>query len=74
MPAFPAEPVMPRADEMKNLIIQQDTHAMDETSKKNLARHLQKCTKAFQTSSTKSILQKDRIQFLITINNKAKVR
>ncbi|PQE18246.1 transposase tan1 [Rutstroemia sp. NJR-2017a BBW] len=100
MPAPPAEPVMPRADEVKvgscqqdiepqtpvtpvsaetfmslqNLIIQQDAHALDETSKQNLARHLQKCTKAFQTSSAKSILQEDRIQFLTTINNEAKVR
>ena len=38
------------------------------------ARHLQICTKAFQKSSAKSILQEDRIQFLTTINNEAKVR
>ncbi|KAL7907783.1 hypothetical protein GGI35DRAFT_67343 [Trichoderma velutinum] len=37
-------------------------------------RHLQMCTKAFQKSSPKSILQEDRIQFLTTINNEAKVR
>ncbi|EMR88324.1 hypothetical protein BcDW1_3031 [Botrytis cinerea BcDW1] len=100
MPAPPAEPAIPKADEMKvgsyrqdiepqtpvtpitaeafmslqNLIIQQDAHALDETSKQNLARHLQKCTKAFQTSSARSILQEDRIQFLTTINNEAKVR
>jgi hypothetical protein len=36
--------------------------------------HLQICTKAFQKSSAKSILQEDRIQFLTTINNEAKVR
>jgi hypothetical protein len=35
---------------------------------------LQICIKAFQKSSAKSILQKDRIQFLTTINNEAKVR
>jgi hypothetical protein len=100
MPAPPAEPAIPRADEVKvgscqqdvepqtpvtpvsaeafmslqNLIIQRDAHALDETSKQNLARHLQMCTKAFQKSSAKSILQEDRIQFLTTINNEAKVR
>ncbi|KAF8850967.1 hypothetical protein BDZ45DRAFT_708116 [Acephala macrosclerotiorum] len=40
----------------------------------NLSKHLQKCTKAFQKSSTETILQKNRIRFLTTINNKAKVR
>ncbi|TGO07194.1 hypothetical protein BTUL_0312g00020 [Botrytis tulipae] len=100
MPAPPAEPVIPKADEMKvgsyrqdiesqilvmpitaeafislqNLIIQQNVYTLDKTSKQNLTRHLQKCTKAFQISSARSILQKNRIQFLITINNKAKVR
>jgi hypothetical protein len=59
---------------LQNLIIQRDTHALDETSKQNLARHLQKCAKAFQKSSTQAILQEDRIQFLTTINNEAKVR
>jgi hypothetical protein len=59
---------------LQNLIIQQDTHALDETSKQNLAKHLQKCTKAFQKSSTLSVLQEDRIRFLTTINNEAKVR
>jgi hypothetical protein len=43
-------------------------------SKQNLARHLQIGTKAFQKSSAMSILQEDRIQFLTTINNEAKVR
>ena len=83
MPAPPAEPAIPRADEVKvgscrqdvepqtpvtpvsaeafmslqNLIIQRDAYALDETSKRNLARHLQKCTKAFQKSSAQAILQ-----------------
>jgi len=59
---------------LQNLTIQRDAHALDETSKQNLARHLQKCTKAFQKSSAQGILQEDRIQFLTTINNEAKVR
>jgi hypothetical protein len=59
---------------LQDLIIQRDAHTLDETSKQNLARHLQIYTKAFQKSSAKSILQENRIQFLTTINNKAKVR
>jgi hypothetical protein len=41
---------------LQNLIIQRDAHALDETSKQNLVRHLQKCTKAFQKSSAQGIL------------------
>jgi hypothetical protein len=59
---------------LQNQIIQQDAYTLDETSKQNLAKHLQKYTKAFQKSSALSVLQKDRIQFLTTINNEAKVR
>jgi hypothetical protein len=71
-------PVTPASAEalmsLQNLIIQQDAHALDETSKQNLQRHLQKFVKAVQTSSAKGILQEDQIQFLTTINNEAKVR
>ncbi|OBT39571.1 hypothetical protein VE00_09486 [Pseudogymnoascus sp. WSF 3629] len=59
---------------LQSLIIQRDAHALDETSKQNLARHLQKFVNAGQKSFAKSILQKDRIQFLTTINDEAKVR
>jgi hypothetical protein len=58
---------------LQNLIIQ-DAHALDETSKQKLVRHLQKGTKAFQKSSALEKLQEDCIQFLTTINNEAKVR
>jgi hypothetical protein len=54
----PQTPVTPVSAEafmsLQNLIIQQDAHALDETSKQNLARHLQKCTKAFQKSSAQA--------------------
>jgi hypothetical protein len=43
-------------------------------SKQKLVRHLQKSTKAFQKSSILEKLQEDRIQYLTTINNEAKVR
>ncbi|TVY17574.1 hypothetical protein LARI1_G004946 [Lachnellula arida] len=59
---------------LQNLIIQRDAHALNETSKQNLGKHLQKCTKAYQKASALSVLQEDRIQYLLTINNEAKVR
>jgi hypothetical protein len=72
----PQTPVTPVSAEafmsLQNLIIQ-DACALDETSKQKLVRHLQKGTKAFQKSSALEKLQKDRIQFLTTINNEAKV-
>jgi hypothetical protein len=58
---------------LQNLIIQ-DADALDEVSKQKLVRHLQKGTKAFQKSSVLEKLQEDRIQYLTTINNEAKVR
>ena len=73
----PQTPMTPVSAEsfmsLQNLIIQ-EAHSLDEKSKQNLARHLQKYTKAFQKSSAQAILQEDRIQFLTTINNEAKVR
>ncbi|KAH8586347.1 hypothetical protein B0O99DRAFT_528831 [Bisporella sp. PMI_857] len=74
----PQTPVTPVSAEsfmlLQNLIIQRDAHALNEMSKQNLAKHLQKCTKAFQKSSAQAILQENRIQFLTTTNNEAKVR
>ena len=56
----PQTPVTPVSAEafmiLQNLIIQQDAHTLDEMSKQNLARNLQKCTKAFQKSSALGIL------------------
>jgi hypothetical protein len=56
----PQTPITPVSAEsfmsLQNLIIQQDAYALDETSKQNLARHLQKCTKAFQKTSALGIL------------------
>jgi hypothetical protein len=74
-PRTPVTPVLAETFmSLQNLIIHRDAHALDEISKQNLARYLQICTKAFQKSFAKSILQEDRIQFLTTINNEAKVR
>jgi hypothetical protein len=97
----PAEPAIPRADEMRaashrpdvelpptpttpmsaealmslqTLIIQQDARALDETSRQRLGRHVQKLVSTSQKLLVKDVIQEDRIQFLATINNEAKVR
>lgn len=59
---------------LQNLIIEQDAHALDETSKQSLQRHVQKLANATQMSLAKGALQQDQIRFLITIDNEAKVR
>jgi hypothetical protein len=59
---------------LQNLIIKQDAHALDDTSKQKLERHVLKLTKAGHMFLAKGALQEDRIQFLNTITNEAKVR
>jgi hypothetical protein len=44
---------------LQNLIIKQDVHALDETSKQSLQRHLQKFAKAAQTSFAKGVPQQN---------------
>lgn len=63
IPAPLAEPAIPRADEVKVGSCRQDVEPQT-----------QKCAKGFQQYSATNILQADRIQFLTTINNEAKVR
>ena len=52
----------------------QDAHALDETSKQHLQRHLQKLANAAQTSFAEHALLQDQNRFLAKINNEAKVR
>ncbi|XTI82196.1 hypothetical protein V2W45_1227641 [Cenococcum geophilum] len=59
---------------LQNLIIKQVAHALDDTSKQKLERHVLKFTKAGQMFLAKGALQEDQIQFLTTINNEAKAR
>jgi hypothetical protein len=59
---------------LRNFIIKKYAHALDETSKRSLVGHLQKFTKAGQTSFAKGVLQQSQIRFLIKINDKSKVR
>jgi hypothetical protein len=55
-------------------LIVQDAHALDETSKSALKRHLQKFADAAQTSFAERALLQDRARFLTKINNEARVR
>jgi hypothetical protein len=59
---------------LQNFIVKKYAHALDETSKRNLVRHLQKLTNAAQTSFAKGVLQQHQIRFLIKMNDESKVR
>jgi hypothetical protein len=59
---------------LQNLIIQRDAHALDDTSKQSLQRHVQKITRGTQRCLATGALKDDQIRFLNTINNEAKVR
>ncbi|KAF2415442.1 hypothetical protein EJ08DRAFT_601059, partial [Tothia fuscella] len=58
---------------LQKLIVKHDAHALDETSKHSLERHIQKLTNAAQTAFAKGAHQKAQIQFLLRMNNEAKV-
>jgi hypothetical protein len=47
---------------------------LEKASKQSLQRHVQKFVNAAQTCFVKGALQQDHIRFLISINNKAKIR
>ena len=73
-PMTPVTPVTAEALTSLHSLIEQDAHALDETSKKALKRHLQKFTKAAQISFAERALLQDRARFLTKINNEARVR
>jgi hypothetical protein len=59
---------------LRNLIIEQDASALDETNKQNLQRQLHKLAKAAQLSLAKGSIQQNHTRFLLTINKEAKAR
>jgi hypothetical protein len=77
LPTKPVTPVTPVSAEafrsLQDLIIEQDARGLEDTNKQDLERHLQKLTKAAQTSIARNVLQQERIQFLLSVNNEAKV-
>jgi len=75
VPQTPVTPVSAKGFmSLQNLIIKQNAYTLDDTSKQKLERHVLKLTKAGQMFLVKDALQEDQIQFLNTINNKAKVQ
>jgi len=74
----PQTPVTPISAEalmsLQNFIVNKYAQALDETSRRSLVRHLQKFTKAGQTSIAKGILQQNQIRFLIKMNDESKAR
>ncbi|KAK7189938.1 transposase [Paraphaeosphaeria sporulosa] len=59
---------------LQNMIVQQNTHACDETGRWRLQRLIQKLGKAAQIAFAKGLLQHNHIRFLMKINDEAKVR
>lgn len=59
---------------LQNRIIKHNAYALKEKSKQSLQRHLYKLTKAAQLSFAQGALQQNQIQFLLKVNNEAKVR
>lgn len=57
-----------------DLIVRGNARTLDKIDKGKLERHLQKPTKSAQTSIVRGNLQQDRVQFLLKVNNEAKVR
>lgn len=57
-----------------DFILERDADALEETRKQSIQRHLQKLTKGAQTFISRRVLQQKRIEILLKINHKAKVR
>jgi hypothetical protein len=72
-PMTPVTPVTAEDLASLHILIEQDAHALDQTSKDALKRHLQKFANATQTSFADTALLQDRAQFLTKMNNEAKV-
>jgi hypothetical protein len=69
----PQMPVTSEALTSLHNLIKQDAHALDESSKQRLQRHLQKFANAAQISFAERALLWDQIRFLSRMNNEAKV-
>lgn len=75
---LPLEPITPRTTQniasLQKIIINQVARGLDESGVCSLQKNVQKLSKAAHIAFSNKILQRDRIQFLIQINNKAKTR
>lgn len=75
-PVTPVTPVTAEAfASLRDLILERDAHALDDLGKRILQRHLQKLTKAAQTTFVaRGALQQEQIKFLRDINKEAQTR
>lgn len=74
-PLTPVTPVTTQGlASLQNIIMNQASQALDETGKMSLQRSVSKLSKAAHLAFSKGILQRDQIQFLMKVNNEAKVR
>lgn len=78
MCATPLTPVTPVTAEafasLRDLIIHQDAHALDDADKQKLKRHMQKFTKGAQTLVVGGTLKQDQIRSLRKANDEAQPR
>jgi hypothetical protein len=74
-PLTPVTPVTAEAFmSLRDLIVQQDAHALDDVDQQKLKRHMQKFTKGAQTLIVGGTLKQERIQSLLKANDEAKPR
>ena len=77
-PLEPVTPVTPVTAEafisLRDLIVHQDAHSLDDVDQQRLRRHMQKFTKGAQTLIVGGTLQQDRIRSLLKANDEAKPR
>jgi hypothetical protein len=59
---------------LRDLIVHQDAHSLDDVDQQRLKRHMQKFTKGAQTLIVGGTLQQDRIKSLLKANDEAKPR
>jgi len=78
LPVVPVTPVTPVTAEafasLRDMILERDAHAMDDAERQNLKRHLDKLTRAAQTSIAEGALLQEDNRFVRKMNNEAKVR
>ncbi|KAK7177908.1 transposase [Paraphaeosphaeria sporulosa] len=74
----PQTPVTPVSLEgltlLRNLILKQDAHTLDDKNKSKLEKHLNLFAEAAQSSFAKNALQQNHIRLLLKVNDEAKVR
>jgi hypothetical protein len=78
VPVTPVTPITPVTAEafasLRDIILDRDAHAMDDAERQKLKRHLDKLTRAAQTSIAEGALLQEDNRFVRKMNNEAKVR